>query len=377
VDGGSNGLIQYSDNGTALAYHTGASGIIANPTLGNITVQNITVSNLYVHVPGTADTKDVGAGIYIHGNITNIVVHNCAVYEAQKGIYTTYAPGSASGNWNLYSNTLQNVSWGIAGGDENTGAKLDGLQIHDNAISGLSKWDTSNNWFHENGTYFWAEQSGSYITNVFIYRNKIGPDLGSHTTAGIFLSSAAGSGIKNVNIYDNVLFGGGAGNGAIYGQNCQDVNVFNNTLSGTRHISFARGRDITLNNNLFANLSVPVGFDTVSNRSCDYSLFFNLNPWSGSWGDSSQFTYSAWRALGYDAHSIVAADSPFVTKPNDFHLRIASPAIGAGVNLSGLAVPDINKDYDGNVRPRSWSIGAYEGSGIPAKPSSLRVLKAQ
>lgn len=375
IDGGTNGLIEYTDNGTALAYQTTASGIVGTPTSGNIEIKNLTINNVYIHVPGTADTKDLGAGIYLRGKVTNVSIHNCTVTNVQKGIFFVYNPGGSS-NVRFYSNTFQNVSWGIGLGDAAEGAILDGLYSYDNRVSGLSVWDTSNNWFHENGTYFWAEQTGSYITNVFIYRNRIGPDLGSHTTAGIFLSSSAGSGVKNVFIYNNVIFGGGGGNGAIYGQNCQGVNVFNNTLNASRHISFAGGRDVTLNNNLFANLSVPVGFDTVSNsRSCDYSLYFNLNPWNGSWGDSCQFSYSTWRLLGHDTHSVVAAENPFVASSDDFRLRNGSSAIGAGVNLSALTAPDIDKDYEGKLRPKTWSIGAYEGASVPAGPSLLRILK--
>jgi len=43
-------------------------------------------------------------------------------------------------------------------------------------------------------------------------------------------------------------------------------------------------------------------------------------------------------------------------------LQSASPAIGAGTNLSGLNLPGLDTDFNGNPRPATtnWDIGAYQ-----------------
>jgi hypothetical protein len=53
----------------------------------------------------------------------------------------------------------------------------------------------------------------------------------------------------------------------------------------------------------------------------------------------------------------------------DFHLRSDSPAINAGLALSG-----VDNDYDGRVRPRGGhvDIGAYEHPDSPSRTARLR-----
>jgi hypothetical protein len=77
-----------------------------------------------------------------------------------------------------------------------------------------------------------------------------------------------------------------------------------------------------------------------------------------------------------DASGLILADNLEKTDPKftdpaafDFHLRSDSPAINAGLALSGV----IN-DYDGRVRPRGGrvDIGAYEHTDSPSRTARLR-----
>jgi parallel beta helix pectate lyase-like protein/uncharacterized protein DUF1565 len=76
------------------------------------------------------------------------------------------------------------------------------------------------------------------------------------------------------------------------------------------------------------------------------------------------------------ASSLILADNLEKTDPKfadpaafDFHLRSDSPAINAGLALSGVA-----NDYDGRARPRGglMDIGAYEHSDSPSRTARLR-----
>jgi hypothetical protein len=76
------------------------------------------------------------------------------------------------------------------------------------------------------------------------------------------------------------------------------------------------------------------------------------------------------QSVGFDTHGItgdplfasLAFGSSTNSANNNYQLQSGSPAIGAGVNLSGLDLPGLNADIAGNPRPASgpWAIGAYQ-----------------
>lgn len=383
VDGGGAGLIAYTDNGTAKTYQIAASGVVSLPSVGNITVRNLTITNVFVHTKNTTNdlTDTYGAAIYVQASgtgMTNISIYNCNISEAQKGVYITYI-GKTNGNWNIYSNIIKNCSWGIAGGDQFGNSILSGVLIYGNRVNGLGTWDTPGNIFHENGVYFWAEIAGSYVTNVTAYGNFFGPDLGVNSTAAIFLSSANGAGIYKTSIYDNLFAGPSPANGMVEVWNGYVVMACNNTTvsatNGSIGFRFLTCSNVTVLNNIFASTSVTVAIsdaDMAKGFTCDYNLYFNLNPWGGSWGIGANYSWAQWKAAGNDLHSLYEPDPLFVDANNyNFRLQSGSPAIGAGPNLSGI----FTTDYAGNPRPSAggWTIGAYEAATIlsPAPVVSL------
>ncbi len=84
-------------------------------------------------------------------------------------------------------------------------------------------------------------------------------------------------------------------------------------------------------------------------------------------GGNSVIDLTAWRALGYDLHSIVATPADhFVAPGSDFRLLASSPAIDAGTT-SGAPPADIV----GVARPQGDGIdlGAYEYAGSGPSPT--------
>jgi hypothetical protein len=47
---------------------------------------------------------------------------------------------------------------------------------------------------------------------------------------------------------------------------------------------------------------------------------------------------------------------------NNYGIQSNSPCVGAGMNLSGLNLPGLSADINGNPRPTSgpWDLGAYQ-----------------
>lgn len=397
VDGGLDGSIRFTDNGDLLTYQLGNHGIMGQPTgdsspttLGEMTIENWRITNIYVFNTGSVFVERKGSGVYINGGvISNIIVRNITTHWADKAIYVSYGGGGLSFNWQIYSNTAQNCVWGTSGADSAAASKLANLYVHHNKSDGHSAWDSQNdgggNNYHINGSYFWAEQSGSTLSNCYYYANRHGPDM-SHSGTSCIFSTCADQNMRNINVYNNVLLGyPAAAAGMVCLQGGIDFRIFNNTFASENGITAARYQIVTgviyCANNLFFNVGTPASItDTVRQNAspflCDYNSFYSLNPNGGAWGDSGQYPWdnpsfptgpAGWHSQGgYDTHSITngnASNNPLLVNTNspyDMHIQAGSPVIGAGTDLSSLAFPGQSVDFDGVTRPTLPSIGAFE-----------------
>ena len=74
---------------------------------------------------------------------------------------------------------------------------------------------------------------------------------------------------------------------------------------------------------------------------------------------NTHISLSAWQALGYDTHSIIATPAQLFVNPAiaDYHLTSNSPAVD-----HGLMLQQVLNDLEGNPRPGgdAYDIGAYE-----------------
>ena len=390
VDGGQNGLIQNTGNGTGLTQQIPVIGVSATPSIGNITVQNLTMTNLFVHAPGTVGTTEVGSGIFLYGAMTNIDVHGCTIAQIQHGIMLDYAPGS-SGNWNIYSNVLLKCGWGIGIGSGNNNSMLTGLNISNNQVNGQSAWDTSNNYYHENGIYIFAESAGASVANVTVSGNVLGPDGGNNSTAALFMSSASGAGINNVLIYNNILFSQGVylNNGFIsLSYKINNTKILNNTLDANTSKSIGLNMQSCSNavfyNNLYADGQQAVminGYGWTSTlNAIDFNDYFNLAGGSAGWGGNGGGSFATWQSVGFDLHSSKTNPGFVNLTKGDFHLQLAN---NLGTNLTSLGISGLNMDKDGKPRPASgrWDAGAYQFNPgvlslpvVPSAPQGLRVV---
>jgi hypothetical protein len=157
---------------------------------------------------------------------------------------------------------------------------------------------------------------------------------------------------SNTTVINNVFYGSISGWGVQTAVGFSGL-IANNTFAFTRTIQSGQlmlwdpaSGAITVRNNLFYNPpgGVAVSTYTFSVPSC--SIDHNM-VYGGSMGSAPGCTF---------ANNIVANPS-FVNASSDFHLLAGSPAIDAGVPVSGVAT-----DYDGVARPQGngFDIGAYE-----------------
>lgn len=378
VDGGTNGLIECTANGTGLANQRDCKGIYVN-SASNVTIRNLTIRNIYVRTAGT-ELNGFGAGIFFDASmssISNILAENCKISHASNGIVSNF--GSNSSNYVFRNNTVSYCNWSINAGDR--GSKTDsltGLVISGNTVSQWSNWnETSANSFHHNGVFIYANQGT--CTGPIVSGNFFGAGLGgSYQTSYIYENT----GIINPIVCNNIFAPGnneGSGNGAVVVSStlATTIRIVNNTFvqigtggPGIQTTGFPPGQTLIIQNNIFSgNWYYNISLYSTSNLTTilNHNLYFNAPHFSVGAGFE---TYATWKSYGYDTDAIL-------TDPkldSSYHLMTGSPAIGAGTSFLSLNIPLLTADKDGNARS-SWDLGAYKSGGVsPTLPPSNAVI---
>lgn len=376
IDGGTNGIIENTNNGTALGTKQDTNAIYVARS-SNWTIKNLTVKTMYVRTPDSDDSNTYGKGIYIIASNT-IVLSDLKVSDIYHGIQA-YASGSSADGLTIQNTSISRVSAGIAvslnSAHNYTNVSIDNVKIFDlNVWDGC--WNNCASWHHNDGIHTWGNYgSGANKIQITIKNSTIGGDFGAHTTALIALTDYT----TDANIYNNLLYSTAQGptNGYIglHTYSSGTVNIYNNTIKGPIagsgggmgvYIGASGVWTTNIKNNIFSTMSIGIN-DSGADATIvsDYNDFFNI-PNIGKIGNTYYSTIASWKALTYDAHSIT--DDPKFVSSSDFRLQSDSPAINAGTDLSAY----FTTDKDGTKRT-IWSIGAYER--VPAQ-STLFVTSA-
>jgi hypothetical protein len=252
--------------------------------------------------------------------------------------------------------------------------RVEGFEIrwawHDGVDMGSDNIALAGNNIHDVGRYCENGSLGisaiaAYANNLVIEQNlihdigRLGP--GEYGCApsntywqnhdhGIYLSNGNNVLIRN-NVFHHLAHGWPVHR---YGSTCDQLQIVNNTFAFPNpnkvgHVLLAS--DLTnslIANNIFYQ-PTTAGIDwggVMTNVTVSHNLAFNA-------------TVTTTPPPGVTlAGNVDNTDPLFVNAPGaDFHLRAASPAINAGLNLS--SVPN---DFDGVTRPQGagWDIGAFE-----------------
>ena len=381
IDGGSNGLIESTDNGSSLGNQTNSVGIGAT-SCSYLTVKNLTIRNLYVRTSNSDDKSGNGAGGWAiidstttgSGHITEFTVSNCVMSDCYVGINADY--GNNCSNYIFVANTMYRCNWGGKCSDNGSGAVMHNLVVQGNHIYDFTNWnDTVSDNYHHNGFYEWAK-SGGTCDGVTYNGNLIGPDFGGpYCTSGMWADGVT----TNILMCNNVIIcntNEAPANAMLQGE---PGRYFNNTFigGGTGQAITTGDSAVTngINTWVMGNLTVSAAaFMNNYGINCSYvlidsNLVYNLPPgaqYSFGGGGSSWFrTFSEAQAIGFELHSL--DENPLVNL--DGTLQAGSPAIGAGPNFTSLG---ITNDFAGNPRPATgpWTIGAYQsGTNAPAPPT--------
>ena len=365
IDGGSNGIIENTDNGSALGNQISTSGIYASGAT-NLEVKNLTIRNLYIHTLKSDDGPDISTdgAVYMNGG-SNLSVHNCTFSDIG---WVLNLPAMQGSGLNIYQNTFSNYDHGVAG----IGTLMSipsGANIYSNHFGTTAVWDTDSNRWHHDGIHIFFG-AGGVLSGVNIYDNLFDGDWGSNNTAFIFMEGdfthANRNAQTNCVFYNNVFIqypNNVLNNGAFTGSgtNCA---FYNNTFLGSGLVGSTAlsgiESGITIVNNLFSGWESFVTLNTSSSVAlADYNVYANTivggnDPWSLN--GTAYTTLSAWRtATGGESHSSNIANANVDSSGRPLS---GSAAIDSGISEASV----FTSDYLGILRPQgsAWDIGAYE-----------------
>ena len=361
IDGGTDGVLENTDNGTGLGSSTSTSGIYASGA-SYFEIKNLFIKDLYRHTH-TNDGSIVftsHGGIYFNGISGTNSIHNITF----SNICWCVNVQGAAGVLNLYSNVFQNYDHGFGGG-----GGLSGLNIYNNHFGSTSNWDTTINTYHHDGIHtYWAP--GGSLHNARIYNNLFDGHWGINNTAHMFFeqnySTFLATEATNWWVYNNVHIqsaGNYLNNGFMAFTGNNGV-IANNTYIGAS-VTLQAAVSVSGTNTLFQN-NVISGVNrfiaaTGSFTNSGSGLGTNIYAAVAAGGNTpfafSSTTYATlalWRtATGGDAASSQVSDALLGATgvPTS-----SSLTVNAGVDLSAY----FTTDSDGNTRSGTWDLGAFE-----------------
>jgi hypothetical protein len=399
VDGGTNGIIQNTANGTATSAgcingscSTQQPSILVrvNSPATNIEIKNLVLSDAYVHDSAT-DTNDTAQstvyGVYSLGNANVTIDHN--VCHDAYYCFTAWGTGLVV-SYNTTTHT------GTAGLGSGINAPVTGLQIDHNSFVEDCSWYTTSNAYHLNGVHLFSNSGTGNYSGVVAYDNYFGGGCSTGSqTAHFYLEGSYTSPQVFNNVFDNQNGGSPFHNPCLWfetttgggGWVVSNALVVNNTFFAGDYAtagSTALENDSGLTGLTFQN-SVVVGGTTMvvmgagqasnawDTAAPDYNAYDSTNNGANpfSFNGTAYTSFANWQAglvsfgsNAADAHSINAL--PAALKVNtDGTLQTGSPIIGLGTNLTSLSIAALDTGA-----PQTFGAAGSCGTGCVARPGA-------
>ena len=296
----------------------------------------ITIRNCHVHHSAPSAT---GTGIFLAFSSHPTLESNESAFNTEHGIYDS---NSADDPIFRGNELHDNAGAGLHMNGDLSARCPCGTTVRDGIISFAL---VENNVIYGNGI---AGASGINVDGVddSVFRNNL---LYNNHASGVSLFSADGAhGSSRNRVYNNTIVQAADGRWAV-------------NIPGKGN----RGNPVgnVLRNNILYTERVDKGSIAVYSTASgvlDSDNNVLVDRFSTNGGTSVTSTFAAWKALGYDAHSLVSTTAALFADPsrNLYQPRIGSPAIDMGATLA----PDVVTDIDGVARPQraAYDIGCYE-----------------
>ena len=391
IDGGSNGTIQASANGTGLANQQDGEAVQAEGG-SNVTIQNLTIANIYVHTNSLSDEAGQGSyGIDIW-NGSNLSVINNTIHDVKWAVRISYAVGSTFSNMTFQGNTIYNIDHGLFITDSSAGgaAIMSGFYVYGNTVHDFANWDDNADNNHHDGFHLNTNSTTTQFTDFYLYNNYVYGDPGIRGNAGFYSYPASTSAESNIYAFNNVFVNNSAGhcwaNGPVGLAGVGSSMVLNNTFVSNASsckdnglIYELGGTGVTSYNNIHQNLANAAVYSTSGTTisAIDYNNYYQSSSWF----------YATWYSTLPSWESAVSGDTHSNTGnsklTSSYHLTDnTSAAWQSAKNLNSICNGQPNpglgalcSDKAGVARQQSgsWDMGAYEDSAnnAPVPPTGL------
>jgi hypothetical protein len=388
VNGGTNGVIQNTANGTELANSLNSTGIGDGSCGSNVTIQNLSVLNIYIRTSNSSDADGGGSGGIALSNCgSNITISGNTSTQAHANIWLM--PMGTPSNWNVYNNTTVGATWGIAIAVGRYTDQLSSLYVYNNDVSDGLPWEDPADNYHKDGIFIFGQGSGGgggSVQYAYIYNNYVHGDWGSHASGYVYINQNT----NYIYLFNNTLSAPSsqATNGLLYiGYTGDHYYIVNNDILGdTDGNGFAESggaTNVTFENNILQSFQAAIYTLNTTYSALDYNDYWTISgsgvphPWQNyvAYGD----TFAQWQSQLQDVHGQYGNPSL-----SNFLPPSGSLAIAAGANLTSMCNGQSNPglgalcyDASGTMRPYTglWDVGAYQHiTPILAPPSNLRVV---
>ena len=408
VDGGTNGVVKNTANGSSLANRAASTGI-SGFACSNCTIQNLTIANIYVNVSGNGSLGDNSVARAIDFTGSNWTIANNTIHDCGWCVVDFYS-GTSDTNENLHSNNIYNFGHAFALAASATNASLSNYSLHDNHIHDAANWSASGCPFHQDGLHTFGT-SGSSMSGLYVYNNLFDGDWGSCPTGFIFVEGGASSTpshMQSSSWWNNVfivptgaavntqgwfgLFSGESGSQEVLNNTFVAANATDNTLC----MAMVGMSGLTFENNTIAPCGDPVRIDNSTLLAADYNFYGQSCSNGGNcfiWNGGFKGSFANWKtACSCDSHGI-QNNTPKLNP--DGSPQSGSPILQEAVNLSGSATGTLatlaQDTTEGNSRTAlnrptgtcsnqgtatCWDIGAYQYSTStpPSAPNGLQAV---
>jgi hypothetical protein len=391
IDGGANGIVQNTANGSGLANHVPSTGV-SGFNCSSCTVRNLTIANLYVNLSGSGTLGDNSVVRAIDFNGPNWSIHDNTIHDCGWCVFDGYQDGDT--HTEIFNNNIYNMGHAIAyAASTSNGCSSPCLLLHDNHIHDAANWSAPGCPFHQDGLHTFGT-TGSSIADLYISNNLFDGDWGVCPTGFIFLEGGTvsppqtPSHLKSFAIWNNVFVVVNSGivntNGwiSIATGESGTQRIMNNTVLGanatdnTACFVLQNLSGLIFENNTVSPCGSPVRVDSSVLVAVDHNFYGpsctnggNCFVWNGSFSGS----FSKWKTnCACDINS-VQNNTPLLN--SDGSLQTNSPASTVGLNLMASATGNLaslaSDTSKGNTRQvvarpfsGSWAAGAYaSGSG--------------
>lgn len=384
LDGGSNGIVQNTANGSGLTYQQ--QSMLIGGLGSNDTIKNLSILNVYVHTSGDANGGS-NYGILARGSSNTVIGPGdtftqgdvCFIFEWNGG------ESNLTINGDSFSGCNQDIEMGPTAGGSFTN-----VTVSNNTATNWANWDDAGDDYHHNFFHPFTNVVGaSLVGTLQIYNNRAVGDIGTTSTSMLFIENnngGAGGTMGAWYIFNNVFDKTNANvptSSGLVAPLSDNGYLVNNTFidaggtGGNAYICFhSYGTGWTFENNIQIGCGSYIYLQGAA-LTANYNDYYGAASPQWIYHSTYDTTLASWRtSCSCDAAAI--GTNPNLTGayvPNS-----GSPVIGAGVNLTSLGIAALDTDQAGTARPSTgaWDIGAYQYSGSPASsPAPAYMLLGQ